>query len=138
MTRAKERETRQSLSIHNKIRKACFVPMKFEESETFKYDAMSKIKHQVGTSFISYKRKFNSVWQGALLWLNKVKWKKSIKDSSMWLTEAFIEGFTANFATWQLLGFKFDPLTILAHGIVIKQGLDIVRRLRYGSTSKLS
>lgn len=137
MTKDSGEDTRQSLSKQQENRGAAFVPTKSEEKENFKYVSLYKIKHRASDIFISWKRRINSIRQKPGLWTNNIKWDRVRRDSLRWLIEAFVEGLTANFATWQLLGFGFDPLTILAHGIVIKQGLSIVWRLRYGPTSKL-
>ena len=137
MTKTSRKEAKQSSSIHQRVRRAEFVPLVSEERKTFKYNLIHRLNNLFRGKSLSLKRRFNSVIQRPRLVTDQVDWGKVKGDSIRWLIEAFVEGLTANFATWQLLGFKFDPFTILAHGIVIKQGLNIVWRLRYGSTSKI-
>jgi len=98
--------------------------------------------HNLASAFskwrASWKRGINTIIQKPKLWASKVDWKKIKNDTASWIIEALIEGFTANIATHYLLGVKFNPMTILAHGIVIKQGIDIYWRLRKdGPTTKL-
>jgi hypothetical protein len=97
----------------------------------FKFERFKKI-------FLSLKRKVNSVFQHLQLITEKFKWKDAAKDSFAWITEAMIEGLTANFATHNLFGLDFNVWMILSHGILIKQGLDIIYRLKQnGADSKL-
>lgn len=134
-----KKEIKQNSSIHQRIRRASFVPVEPEQTKMFKYllnfFRLSKSKEKI----TSFKRKFNSVIQNIGLWVNKVDWAKSRKDVSIWAIEVFIEGITLNFATHYLMGFNFSIPMIVAHGILVKQGLSIIWRLKQnGSNSTIS
>jgi len=69
---------------------------------------------------------------------SKVEWNTVKNDLFEWAVEVLIEGMSANFATHFLLGVDFTIFTIIAHGIVIKQGLSIYWRLKeHGTASKI-
>lgn len=91
-------------------------------------------------------RKINS----ALLELNKIKkiafdkikrllelfdWKKIKGVFFIWIVEAFIEGIVLNYITWILFGFSFNPLTIFAHGFLVKKSVEYWWRLRNNGTT---
>jgi len=87
---------------------------------------------------LSWKRRINSFKQRPRLWASEVDWEIVWGDSVIWIVEASVEGLTANFATHFLIGLPFTPMTLLAHGIVIKQGLSVYRRMKlYGGDSKI-
>ena len=124
--------------IHQKIRNAAFVPIDKEQNGTFKYLGNHLKFERFKKIFLSLKRKVNSVFQHFKLVTKKFKWNDAVKDSFAWITEAMIEGLTANFATHNLFGLDFNVWMILSHGILIKQGLDIIYRLKQnGADSKL-
>ncbi len=125
-----KKETNRSLSIHQKIRKAAFVLVEEPINETFKYQVVSNI-----TKVITISKNFLvKNYQRCCLFIaklaSKYDWKEALKDSSMWTINSFIEGFTANIATYFLFGMPFNLGTILAHGILINQGLAIYERIR--------
>lgn len=73
-----------------------------------------------------------------MIWASKIDWPKLWGDVSLWFIVALIEGFTANIATHYLFGVKFSFMMVIAHGILINQGVDIYWRLRTnGPTTKL-
>jgi len=87
---------------------------------------------------ISLKRSVNTIIQKPMLWASEVDWLKVREDTFFWVVGALIEGFTANIATHYLFGIKFSFMMVLAHGILISQGIDIYWRLRqHGSNTKL-
>jgi len=138
MKNIREANNRQDSSIHEKIRKASFVPLEPEETKRFKYffDVLKNIRTR--DRLTSVKRFVNTIIQKPKIWIDKVDWKKTGEDASIWIVEACIEGVVANFVTHQFLGWKFGPGMILAHGFAIKQGLSIIWRIKQnGAASKL-
>lgn len=121
---------RQSLSIHQKIRKASFVHVEPEQTTRFKYLENFFRSKKFGERLASIKRKFNTGVQKVDLWMKKVDWAKTRNDLSAFFVEAFIEGLSANFVTHYLFGVKFSFAMIMAHGIFIKHGLGLYWRLR--------
>ncbi len=79
---------------------------------------------------LSIIRWWNTLFSKPSLFLKKVDWKKVKKESGLWLISVLIEGGTANFATHYLFNVPLNPMTLIAHGIVIKQGVEIYWRLR--------
>lgn len=131
-------EIKQSSSIHQKVRGAGFVSLESKENKRFKYFSLHNIVSILSKWWISLKRSVNTIIQKPRLWASEVDWKKTREDTFFWFIEALIEGFTANIATHYLFGVKFSFMMVLAHGILIKQGIDIYWRLRKnGSTTKL-
>lgn len=132
-----ENRTRQSSFLNQKIRKAEFVQIK-EEAGDFKYGNEHSLNRKWTAWIANQKRRINTVMQKPRLWMSFTDWQKIRKDLTTWLVEAAIEGFSANFATHFLLGFPFDPWTMMAHGLAIKHVIDIYGRLKNnGSASKL-
>ena len=87
---------------------------------------------------LAAKRRVNTLMQRPKLWAAHVDWPTAKEESIVWIIEAFIEGFLANFATHFLIGLPLTPMTLLAHGIAIKQGISVYRRLRGdGSSTKI-
>jgi hypothetical protein len=147
MTSSKS-ETKQNLSQstpQNKTpHRAEFVSL--EESvakdESFKYKAGQRFNQAVTKILLGWKRRINSSIQGPLIWA-KSQDKEKLKDARysaiIWVTEAAIEGFTANFATHFIIGWDLNIFTVMAHGFAIKQTISIVWRLRKnGSTEPVS
>lgn len=131
-------KAKQSLLIHNEIRKASFVPINEQHTQRFKYFSNLFGDVDIKSKLQTLKRFINKIIQKPKLWIQNVEWKQLTKDASIWVIEAFVEGITANFATSKLFGVEFSFGNILAHGILIKQSLDIYWRLRKnGSNTKL-
>lgn len=126
----------QNSLIHQKIRKAAFVTEEPKKSDRLIYKIFLLRSKYVSDKLIGLKRFFNSQVQFIQKEVKNVKWKALFSSVSVWITEAFIEGLTANFATHYLLGLDFNMPIILAHGIVIKQGIDIYWRLRRNGEHK--
>lgn len=127
-----------SLKIHKGIRRASFVPLEEGNPERLKYKLNLLRSKYISDKLIELKRIKNTVVQKVKIWFQKWNWKKMSLDTSVWLIEAGIEGTTANFATHYLFGLPLNPATILAHGIAIKQGIEIYWRLkRDGENRKL-
>ena len=80
--------------------------------------------------FQNLKRLFNSIIKKPRLWASKINWKETSRLLSLWFGEVLIEGFMANWSTHKLFGLEFGVGMIVAHGFLIKQLLDVYRRLR--------
>ena len=129
----------QDSLINQKIRGAAFLPVSSGRSKTFKYKLSLYISKKFDKKIQKIRKTANTALSIAKKALSVFKWRNILYGVSVWCAEVFIEGITANFATSQLLGLDFNPAMIIAHGIVIKQGIDIYHRLRKnnGEPSKL-
>ena len=137
MTAIKE-EIKQSSSIHQRIRKAFFVPLESHSTEKFKYNIRFKVSKYINDKFVVLKTTRNKIIQKLRLWVQGVDFKAIRDDTSMWVVEALIEGFVINFVVWALIGWKFNLITMLAWGFAMKQLLSIYWRLRKdGSTTTI-
>ncbi len=110
--------------------KAGFVPLDSQKCKEFKYVVLGNISNYLKKQKPVWRTRYNKLIQTPQLWLSEIEWNKVKKDGGLWLLEAAIEGFTANFATHYLAGVPFTIPTILAHGFAIKQGLNIYWRLK--------
>lgn len=138
MKSIKKEKNQQGLSVNENIRRARFVPQGEQKSKTFKYFLNFLFVLSPRKTIAHVKRKINSIIQKIGLWIKKVDWEKLRGDVSLWFTEAILEGLTANFVTHYLFGVELNLFTILAHGILIKQGISIWWRLRLnGSDAKI-
>jgi hypothetical protein len=108
------------------------------KTETYKYKYLHNLKNKYNCVLEDVRRRINTLIQKIKRATATVDWRKAIKDSFTWVIEAGIEGLTANFATHALFNVPFNLETVLAHGIIIKQGLDVYWRLRKnGATPKI-
>ncbi len=123
-------KTRQSSSIHKKIRSASFISYESEDTKTFKYKYLHRLEHKFNDLVANSKRKINTIIQKPHRWMNEIDWAIARNDFIESLIKICIEGTTANIATHYLLGLPFNPGMIIAHGIAINQGLDIYWRLK--------
>jgi len=138
MMKKQEDQVQNASLVQHKIRKAQFVLEESQKREKFKYN-VSCILHSIYAKRLpNLKRYINSKIQKPSLWASKVDWKTVREDSRDWLLEALIEGAVVNFALWALFSVALNPLTILAYGIVIKEGINIYWRLRHdGNNPKI-
>lgn len=125
-----EENTKQSSSIHQKIRKARFVHFKSDNTETFKYGLVHNVRQRIRNLFIRLKRYVNSFKSSLSSWMSKFNWKTIGTDIIEWITETIIEGITVNFATHYLFDVQFNLMTIIAHGIIIKQSISVYWRFK--------
>ena len=109
---------------------AAFVPMEPEISQRFKYLGVTRPIKELFKRIRSFKRPVNTRVQQLQRFAERVKWCKIALHATVWILEALTEGLTANFATHHLIGVAFSAEMVLAHGIVIKQGLSIYWRTR--------
>lgn len=135
MMRAIRRKPKQSSLLHQKIRKAAFVPLKPEKNERLKYRLSLLGSENAKRKLRQFKALFVKITQVTDLLLKKIDWVKIRNDATAWMVEAIIEGAGANFVTHYLLGWPFTVPTMLAHGFAIKQGLSIIRRIRQNGTN---
>lgn len=131
-------EIRRNLSMNKKNRSAKFVLYKTGKLESFKNSKVYSIIRKIQPKFQNLKRWMNAIIGKPRLWASIIDWKQSSKDSSVWFIEAVIEGAMANWWTHKIFGLDFGVGMIIAHGFLIKQGLDIHRRIKKdGQYSKL-
>lgn len=133
-----KKEARQSSLINEKIRTSGFIPYKNSIVESFKNNGIHSIIKNISPKLQNLKRSFKSIIGKPRLWAEHVDWKQARNDSSLWFLEAVIEGAIANWWTHKILGLEFGVGMIIAHGFLIKQTLDLYRRIiKDGSTTKL-
>ena len=133
-----KKEIKQNSLIPQKIRKASFVNTEKGFTKKFKYNILLDCSRYISEKFIGVKRFVNSLIQKPLLLKGKIDFGLIIKDSSLWITEALIEGLIINFIVFVLLGFDFTILTVFAWGFAVKQSLSIYWRLKKdGSSPKI-
>lgn len=125
MKRIHNQSNEHSSSLHQQIRETGFVSV--EEKGMIKYPRMKRYLERLH----SFK---NKSWQIPRLWMSQWDLPQAFAEAGLWVTEAFIEGFTANIATYYLFGVQIGIGMMLAHGIFIKQGLDIIWRVRGNGT----
>ena len=95
--------------------------------------------NSIGKKYPQIKRYVNSIFGKLKLWIAQIDTKKTKIELRDWLIEAFIEGIPINFVVWALLGWRINPLTILAYGLGIKHIINLWWRFRVSNeTSKLS
>ncbi len=135
MMKAIKKETKQSSLIHQRIRKASFVPLESHDTESFKYNLGFKISKYINDKFVVLKTTPKRIIQKLRSWVQEVDFKAIRNDTSMWVVEALIEGFVINFVVWALIGWKFNLITMLAWGFAMKQLLSIYWRLRKNGTN---
>jgi len=136
---ATKKETRQSSSIHQKIRDASFVPLESQDTTRFKYNLGFKWSKYINEKFIALKTVCNKIVQKPRLWVQEFDFIAIRNDTSTWMLEASIEGFVINFVVWALMDWGFNLWTMLAWGFAVKQLLSIYWRLRKdGSNSTVS
>jgi len=114
---------------------ARFVEVKEPKINKFKYwfnYNTTKIKEWL----LRINKPFRYVNSEIRLLIAQINVKQAGFDALIWIMEAMLEGLTANFATHFLFGVRFDIPTILAHGILIKQGTDIYHTLRKNDSNK--
>ena len=68
----------------------------------------------------------------------KIDWRALGNDFALWLFEVSAEGTLVGFALWQIAGIDFRILRSLGMGVAVWWILDVVRRLRNGSTETVS
>ena len=129
MMKTIKKEIKQSSFIHQKIRNASFVPLESQDTKKFKYNLRFRVSEYINERLVVLKTVCNKIIQKPQLWAHEVDFKAIRNDVLTWLIEALIEGFVINFIVWALIGWKFNLITMLAWGFLIKQSLSIYRRL---------
>ena len=123
---------KQDLSKKNKAR---FVEVEEPKTNKFKYWFNYKSTN-IKEWLLRLNKPFRYVNSEIRLLINQINIEQAWFDALIWISEAMIEGLTANFATHFLFGVRFDIPTILAHGIIIKQGIEIYHTLRKNDSNK--
>ena len=133
-----KKEAKQSSLINDKIRNSGFVHYKLSDLEGFKNSATHNIMKKVKPKLQNLKRRFNSFIEKPRLLLSFIDWEQTKKDIIPWSLEVILEGLIANWWTHKIFGLDFEIGMIIAHGFLIKQGLDLHRRIKKdGQHSKL-
>lgn len=60
----------------------------------------------------------------------QVNWKAMFKEGIVWLAEATVEGLLINYALHVVFGFPFSVFHSLAYGILVKEFVSIVWRVK--------
>ena len=123
---------KQDLSKKNKAR---FVEVEEPKRNKFKYWFNYKSTN-IKEWLLRLNKPFRYVNSEIRLLINQINIEQAWFDALIWISEAMVEGLTANFATHFLFGVRFDIPTILAHGIIIKQGIEIYHTLRKNDSNK--
>ena len=110
--------------------KAAFVISEYQKKESFKYNLKLSVSKYVSENFTYLKNLSIKFVQKVQLVAFEIDWIVLRNDLGDWTFQVLVEGFTANFATHYLFGVPFNPWTMIAHGIVINQGMSIYWRLR--------
>jgi len=108
---------------------ARFVTEREQHIERFKY-GVSHYKDYFRNILLNFRRVFNICCNRIRQIFFVVTWRQLFSDFFLWLVESFVEGVTANFVTHYFFGVTFSLPFIFAHGILIKQTISIVSRLR--------
>jgi len=133
-----ENKTRPDLLELKRSNHAEFIPSDMPETKGIKYQFRGILNKTMSGWVIRWKRPINSVIQRPRLWADQIDWDIVKKDVAQWSLEVVIEGSIANFATHYLLGVPFTGPIMLAHGIVIVQGLSIYERLgKHGTGAEI-
>jgi hypothetical protein len=98
-----------------------------ENRESFKYKFI-QFKHKINV--LGLKRTINKILQKPRVIDLRIKWKEIFQSSMIWILEALVEGLIANFTTHYLFNVRFNIMMIFAHGFLIKQGLDVIARIK--------
>lgn len=134
----KKRNLKLNLSRKSKTPKNGFVHIDNSNLESFKNKRSYSIIKKIQPRLQNAKRFFKSILEKPRLWTNDIDWKENSKLILQWFVEVLIEGVMANWSSHKLLGLEFGIGMIIAHGFLIKQILDLYRRLKNnGETAKL-
>ena len=107
-------------------------------THNFKYKFPLRLSKYINERLIALKNTCIKIKGMVQLKLDKFDFKAAGIATMIWLMNAFVEGLIVNFAVWGLLGWRFNFITIMAWGFVVKQSLDLYWRLKInGSTTKL-
>ena len=130
MMKNTKKEAKLNSLIHQRIRNASFVSVEHPNTKKFKYNVLLRSSEYINKKFVALKALGTKIIQKPQLWVHKVDFKAIKNDVSLWLVEAFIEGFVINFIVWALIGWRFNLITMAAWGFAIKQLLSVYWRLR--------
>lgn len=126
MMKSTEEENQKPNSSTKRASKASFVDLEEER----KKEVINKRKAKFREWLLNRKRQTNSVKQKIIVWAKIPDYQTISKESSIYLLEAFVEGLLINYVAKILFGQPMNAFTILAYGIVVKQGINIFIRLK--------
>ena len=125
-----KKETRQSSLVNEMIRNSGFVPYKISALESFKNSKAYNILKKINPKLHNLKRFIKSIMTKPRLWMSFIEWKNIKRDLPIWFCEVLIEGVVANWWTHKIFGLEFGLGMIIAHGALIKQGLNLIWRIK--------
>ena len=105
-----------------------------EDTKRFKYKFPLRLSKYNNEKLIALKNTCKKIKGVVQLQLDKFDFKAASSATMIWLMNAFVEGIIVNFAVWGLLGWRFNFITIMAWGMVVKQSLDLYWRLKINGT----
>ena len=134
----KERKKQRELLKQTNKEEIAFVRVMDDNTQRFKYKFPLRLSKYINERFIALKNTCKKIRGMVRLKLDKFDFKAAGTATMIWLMNAFVEGLIVNFAVWGLLGWRFNFITIMAWGFVVKQSLDLYWRLKInGTTTKL-
>ena len=125
-----KKETKQSSLVNERIRNSGFVSYKTSALESFKNSKAYDILKKINPKLHNLKRFTKSIMTKPRLWVSFIEWKNVRRDLPIWFCEVLIEGVIANWWTHKIFGLEFGLGMIIAHGVLIKQGLNLIWRIK--------
>ncbi len=110
------------------------VPYEIDNTKRFKYKFPLRLSKYNNEKLIALKNTCKKIKGVVKLQTDKFDFKAASSATMIWLMNAFVEGIIVNFAVWGLLGWRFNFITIMAWGMVVKQSLDLYWRLKINGT----
>ena len=133
-----KRKNKQDLLKQTNKSGAAFVSVIDEDTKRFKYKFPLRLSKYNKEKFIALTNTCKKIKGIVQLKLDKFDFNAAGIATMIWLLNAFIEGLIVNFSVWGLLGWRFNFITIMAWGCVVKQSLDLYWRLKInGKLTKL-
>ena len=123
-------ETKQSSLVNEKIRNSKFMFYEISPLESFKNSKAYNILNKINPKLHNLKRFIKSIMTKPRLWMSFIEWKSIKNDLPIWFCEVLIEGVIANWWTHKIFGLEFGFGMIIAHGALIKQGLNLIWRIK--------
>ena len=110
------------------VRKAEFVNT--SPSPKFKYLKLYKFNNWKSKVLSKTRWFFNYSLEKVRKAFQFVKWKELFSFCLVALVDVVIEGLLANVVTHYLFGVPLSAMTVIAHGVLIRQGISIIQRIK--------
>jgi len=120
--------TKPSSSIHDRMRKAEFVPYLGQNEAGFKYDFPSIFNRARKILTTGWKNRWTKLVQRLELESAKIEWDAVKSDLTIFTLNVVIEGSLIGFAVSALTGFPLTPVNVVGWGVLVHQVLSIHRR----------